>query len=258
MHVCAWMVSHSSLNQPRIQGNMCCNEQSGKTFQHKKEENTPTGTISIWPTSIMWCQTQTFLTSALCFTCSKTTKQSSLVWHSDVNASSSAGKLVDIVSPQHDNFTELRWPSWESLLERTTNKWSSTSRRYAWDRRQQDDLGNIHVRDTEGGGRFLTRLSRIFTFHQEHGLRAYQTIVWYFREIDQGSKSRFTWNIYNWGGHNSIGVKYFVRSKFHQVTQHCSEFQNSKQRWKKIKFRLNSSKIESSSRRCTMTLIWRT
>ena len=146
------------------------------------------------------------------------------------------GNLLTIVSPQHDNFTELRWPSWESLLERTTNKWSSTSRRYAWDRRQQDDLGNIHVRDTEGGGRFLARLSIIFTFHQDHGIRAYQTIVWYFTEIDQWSKSRFIWNIYNWGGRNSIGVQYFVRSKFHQVTQHSSEFQNSKQRWKKIKF----------------------
>ena len=104
---------------------------------------------------------------------------------SDVNPSSSAGdtccqddkepRWYRIVSPQYDNIPEQRRPLLESLVERTTKTWSST----AWDRRQHGDLGNIHVRDNEGGGTSWTRLSRTFTYHQEDGLRQDQTFIFF-------------------------------------------------------------------------------
>ena len=42
---------------------------------------------------------------------------------------------------------------------------------------------------------------------------------------------------------------------FSQDTQHCSYFGKSMERWRKTQFSLNSSEIESSSCRCTLTLM---
>ena len=58
-----------------------------------------------------------------------------------------------------DCLSKVCWPTWECLLECTTKTWSSTGRRYARDRRQRDDLGDIHVRDNEGGSTSWTTLS---------------------------------------------------------------------------------------------------
>ena len=214
-----------------------------------------------------------------------------------------------------------RWPSWESLLERPTKTWSSTRKRYAWDRRQHDDLVNIHVRDKEGGGTSWTKLWRPFTYHQEHGLRGISNNYRLFRgnwsriqiktnvkiyiecqrligirfhgwevlcwttELSNCQQQRYTlsltrcfvlakllsvhdqWslgqaqligsrslqNIMNW----TVVLKNPSCSsgKFSQDTQHCSYFRKSQERWRKRKVSLKNSKIESSSCRCTATLI---
>ena len=91
-----------------------------------------------------------------------------------------------------DCLCKVCWPGWESLLECTTKIWSSTGRRHARDRRQRDDLGDIHVRDNEGGSTSWTTLSREFTYHQEHGLLKGQTVVRHFTEINLESEG---WDI---------------------------------------------------------------
>ena len=78
------------------------------------------------------------------------TASSCQVWHSDVNPNTSTGRPVvettnkshwyELISPQLEDIWEQCWPSWESLLHRTTNTWSSTRRRHARGRRQRDDL----------------------------------------------------------------------------------------------------------------------
>ena len=69
------------------------------------------------------------------------TASSSQVRYSDVNSSSSTRRFVaettknpigtTIISPQLGHIQEQCWPSYESLLERTTKTESSTGRRYA-------------------------------------------------------------------------------------------------------------------------------
>ena len=70
----------------------------------------------------------------------------------------------------------------ESLLERTTESWSSTGRRYAWHRRQHDCLENIRPRQWKRRY-ILDKIIWESAYCQEHRLRESQAIVRYVEEL---------------------------------------------------------------------------
>ena len=126
------------------------------------------------------------------------------VLKSHVNPSSSAGKPKTTKNHvgtglSHQNMTIS--PNNVGHLEKVRS-----NVRQKLGRQQDDDILEIDV-NMMIWGMFMSATTKaavhlgqdyqeILTYHQEHGLRQYQTVVCHFTEIDQGSKSRNIWNYF--------------------------------------------------------------